>query len=201
LPDRPPQLRAFVALTPDPPWADALAQIQTALSSLAGARQIRWTRPAQIHLTLRFLGNIAPAQLRNAGELLQLACCGFSPFALELDGLGCFPNPQRPGIIWAGLRGAVATLLALQDSVRRAFVAFGDHEETKPFQPHLTIGRVNSGGRPREVPADVLRMALPQAGPWLVSSVELMRSELKASGALHSVLFTQPLSGAIATPQ
>ena len=188
------QLRAFVALTPDPPWTLALARIQARLSSAPGGQQIRWVKPAQIHLTLRFLGQISPAQSREAIAHLQLAGPKFTPFPLELGALDCFPNPRRPRIIWIGLQGDLATLLALQHSIAQTLSGLGDHQEDKPFQPHLTLGRVKPGSHRPEPVGDLLRHAsLPRLLPWQVRSVQLMRSELNPGGAVHSVLFTQPL--------
>ncbi len=188
------QLRAFVALTPDPPWTLALAQIQAMLDSAPGGQQVRWSKAAQIHLTLRFLGHISPAQSREAIGQLQLAGPKFPPFSLELSALDCFPNPRHPRIIWVGLQGAISSLLALRHSIAQALSRLGDHQEDKPFHPHLTLGRVKPGIRRPELVGDLLRNAsLPRLEPWQVRSVHLMRSELNPGGAIHSVLFTQPL--------
>jgi RNA 2',3'-cyclic 3'-phosphodiesterase len=188
----PDKIRAFVALAPDPQLLHALAQIQTDLRSLPGGQFVRWTRPDQIHLTLRFLGNLTPDQSNTAIQQLQLACRGFPPFSLEIAGLGCFPGPKRPRVIWIGLRAAIPSLLALQHSVAQALSSLGDLREEGTFHPHLSLGRVREGfHRPT---LDLLRnTTTPRLEPWQVRSVVFVRSQLTPAGALHSVLFTQPL--------
>jgi 2'-5' RNA ligase len=190
LADQPRQLRAFVALTPPPEWAAALNRIQTDLGSLPWGREFRWTNPAQIHLTLRFLGNIPTDQIQEARKQLEIACHGIAPFELELDGLGCFPNRRRPRIIWVGLGGNVPVLQSLQESVSAALRSFGDHKETKAFAPHLTVGRAKHTHGARQLPPDLGR---PRAGPWRVSTIELMRSELRPDGARYSILWNEAL--------
>lgn len=187
---QPSPLRAFVSIAPDDHLVPALAAIQAELRSLPGGAQVRWTRPDQIHLTLRFLGRIAPNQSDLVIQQLREACAHHQPFALEIAEPGCFPGAHRPQVIWLGLRGAIGALLALQANVTRALSAFGDHQETKPFHPHLTLGRVPPNARR-------LNFVVPPTsktanlGPWLVKSVRLMRSELHPQGARHSVLFEQ----------
>ena len=186
---QPSSLRAFVSIAPDDHLVPALAAIQAELRSLPGGEQVRWSKPDQIHLTLRFLGGIAPDQSDLVIQRLREVCANRQPFALEIAEPGCFPSAHRPRVIWLGLRGAIGALLALQGNVSTALSAFGDHQETKSFHPHLTLGRV---------PQNVRRLDLgppsraANLGPWLVKSVLLMRSELHPQGARHSVLFEQP---------
>jgi len=188
---QPSSLRAFVSIAPDDHFVPALAAIQAELRSLPGGEQVRWTKPDQIHLTLRFLGGIAPDQSGLVIQRLREVCANQQPFALEIAELGCFPSAHRPRVIWLGLRGAIGALLGLQGSVTRALSAFGDHQETKPFHPHLTLGRVPPNARRLDlVVPPTSKTAIP--GPWLVKSVLLMRSELHPQGARHSVLFEQP---------
>jgi RNA 2',3'-cyclic 3'-phosphodiesterase len=185
-------LRAFVAIAPDPRLVPALAATQAELRLLPGGGLIRWTKPDQIHLTLRFLGNVPLDETPALIQRLQLACADFGPFPLEIAGLGCFPSPKRPRVIWIGLDGAIRSLVELQNTIARALSALGNPQDEKTFHPHLTLGRVRPGARSLGLDLSRLTVA-PRLGPWQVKSVLLMRSELKPEGARHSLIFSQPL--------
>ena len=182
--------RLFVAIFPP---ARLVAGLQAAVAALGQglpARAIRWTRPEQIHLTLHFLGAIAGARLPGIESALRAACAGHGRHKLRAAGLGCFPNRSRPRIIWAGLAGDLRPLEYLKKAIDADFLACGCVGEERPFQAHLTIGRVselNASGRQQLVEA----LAGEQDrdfGEWEVERVDLMQSALSPQGAAYSVL-------------
>src|SRR5205823_12244196 len=112
-----------------------------------GPDTVRWTRMDQLHLTLKFFGNVQREEVDALQEALRRAVANVSPFALTISELGCFPSPQRPNVIWLGLGGGVSILEQMQRQVALECAAFGSHSEDRAFHAHLTIGRAKALGR------------------------------------------------------
>lgn len=185
-------IRAFIALDiPD----EIKSRIAQAVAPLVNASQqsVRWVSPENIHLTIKFLGDVSPNQLELLTHTLASEARALAPFTLQIGGLGCFPNPRRPRVIWVGVQ-APAELAHLQHAIESAAGKIGYPPEEKPFSPHLTIGRVRSQSEP---PA-LLRSLLEQSqaarlGAADIHAVHLYRSELKPGGAIYSHLCSAPL--------
>jgi RNA 2',3'-cyclic 3'-phosphodiesterase len=155
-------MRAFIAIDLPPPIRDALAQMQAFFldqlrRGTAREDQLRWTRPEGIHLTLKFLGEIARDQSERVTERLA-ALEPFESFAVEIAGYGFFPDRRRPQVFWAGVAGPPA-LAALAGRVDRAMAPLGMTQEKRRFAPHLTLARFKT---PRPLPA--LEDAIRQQG-------------------------------------
>jgi RNA 2',3'-cyclic 3'-phosphodiesterase len=193
--------RLFVALPMAASLLLPLERLRARLTELPGGQAVRWTRPQQLHLTLRFLGDVPPETVPEACRLLEQACDGAKAFALRLAGLGCFPDRGRARVVWVGISGALATLRTLQASVAEAMAGMGRHQEDRPFEPHLTIGRVRPGvSESHRVAGTVRSMPTIDVGEWLVDEVLLLRSELRPDGALYSRLKSVTLRGGMARP-
>jgi 2'-5' RNA ligase len=157
---------------------------------------VRWTAREQLHLTLKFYGNVHTAELDALQQRLRRAAGGISPFELGLAGLGCFPSAQRPNVIWIDLEGQVTALGTFQARVERETAAFGNHSETRPFHPHLTVGRVKAFGRQAcRIGEAIGDETLPGLGTWTVGDVALVRSQLSPRGSIYTCLARIPLSG------
>lgn len=162
---------------------------------------IQWANPAGIHLTLKFLGNIPQSAAGSLLESLTPAAAAQPPFTLELAALGTFPRRHNPRVLWAGVGGDTDALSNLQMSVETALTARGYPPESRPFQPHLTLGRPRRGltdAQLSRIAAAVSNIA-PPPEIWQVSSVEIIQSELHPSGACYTVLGSTALGGA--TPE
>jgi 2'-5' RNA ligase len=187
--------RLFVAIFPP---AHVVTSLQAAVADLAKkipARVIRWTLPEQIHLTLNFLGPIETARIPEIESALTAACHGHCQHKLRAMGLGCFPNRDRPQIIWAGLAGNSQPLQSLKKSLDAHLLAIGCVGEDRPFHPHMTIGRasrLDSAGR-RQVAGALSGENDRDFGEWQVGSVELMQSVLSPQGAVYGSLQSIPL--------
>jgi 2'-5' RNA ligase len=195
MPDAPPFVRAFIAVNLPAPVRERLADWQRALKAQGGGAAVRWTPLEQIHLTLRFLGNVPTEAVPEIAAALQRAGAGTVPFELRAEGLGCFPNVRRPRLIWVGLAGDLVALRALQQAVARETAPWGERED-REFLPHLTIGRIKDG---QTAAARLLAEALPGLAhqpptAWRVTQVDLMQSVLRPAGAAHSSLATVPLA-------
>lgn len=191
--------RLFIAIPLPDVVVSYLRAIQENLRQQAPARTVRWVAPEGIHLTLKFLGDVP---LTHAGDIegaLVEAARAHDGFALSIGGLGCFPNPNRPRVLWAGIEGERHALAALRDDVERQVAPLGYPTEDRPFSPHLTLGRI----RPEASRTDAAtvgsllgHVTVGTAHTWRVGHVSLMRSELSPRGAIYSELARAPLRGA-----
>lgn len=189
-------VRAFVALEPGPQARETVRALQARLQAAAPADTVRWSRPEQSHLTLRFLGEVAAGQIPALIQALEEAVRRHAAFRLELAQLGAFPTLAAPRVLWVGLAGALQALNALVGSVAAASDPFTTHREDREFHPHLTLGRVNR--RDPHLLQSLARLLAaapaPPPCPWTVASVMLYRSELFPAGPVYHVLATVPLA-------
>ncbi len=192
------ELRLFVALELPAPVLTALEKLQEQLRADRSARAVRWTRPEGIHLTLKFLGETPAPRLDAIRAGLVEVASGHRSLRLQAAGLGCFPNPRAPRVIWVGLSGDLDALGALQEAVEAALAPLGFPTEKRPFSPHLTLGRVQQDAAPADVRALgalVTGTTVGTLGAWQAAAVSLMRSELSRAGARYTCLFRAPLAG------
>jgi RNA 2',3'-cyclic 3'-phosphodiesterase len=182
-------IRGFVAvLLPD--------GVRARLAATAGelrtqAPGLAWVRAENLHLTLRFLGQIEPRTLEGVREAVKHAARSVAPFALTLGGLGGFPAGRPPHVVWAGVRSGAAELAALHAALESALIAQGIPGEGRPFHGHVTLARARDRRGARGF-VDRLGEA-PPFGEVRVTALHLMRSELDPRGARYSVLAEAPL--------
>jgi RNA 2',3'-cyclic 3'-phosphodiesterase len=192
----PSHIRAFIAVPLSTGTKDALQRLLGRLSANPATRAARWVRPASMHLTLKFLGDVPADEIDDLAEGVGLACQGKAPFAIEIAGLGAFPNAHRPRVIWAGIQGDKDQLLALQTAVEEAMEMLGHRPEGRPFSPHLTLARIKRGARGEEVArlgAHVRSAQIGSLAQQLVDEVHLIRSDLRPSGPIYTTLATAKL--------
>jgi 2'-5' RNA ligase len=197
-------VRAFIAIELPPDVLAQVTRLQSRVRQDLPPGLVRWVRPEGIHLTLKFLGDIDPARVPEIEQAMRRACAPHAPFTLHAEGLGCFPNPNRPRVVWVGVTpaGRGDPLPSLQRAVERAVAPLGFPTERRGFHPHLTLGRVRNRQKPDELAAlgAYVTRAKVRVGQLYVSAVRLMRSELLPSGAVYSALATVPLTAHSDTP-
>lgn len=158
---------------------------------IAGAR---WTDAERLHVTLRFLGDVAADRLPGVRAAIGAAAAGHAPFRLEVRGAGAFPSAQRPRIVWVGVGAGAAEVSALAASLEQALEPLGFAPEARAFSPHLTVGRLREPPRDRFAVPRLIGAAADRVwGETLVPAVHLMRSELFPAGPIYSILATTPL--------
>jgi len=145
---------------------------------------IRWVNPRNLHLTLRFLGEISWSQVETVCLAVRSAAARTDPFSIHLSGTGCFPSQRRPRAFWIGVAEA-SHLIRLYEAVEQELFCAGFPRETRPFSPHLTLGRVRVDRSSARL-GTLLAEAEFDAAPFPVTEVTVMRSDLKASGAVYS---------------
>jgi 2'-5' RNA ligase len=185
-------IRAFIAVNLAPAVGEEIANTQTALKHAQG--DIRWTRIEGMHLTLKFLGDIAQAQVAPILTALQGALSDYHAFSVQAHGLDAFPNLKRPKVLWAGLQGE--GLIGLQEKVESALIPLDFPREERDFTPHITLGRVRSLRGWEQVLAVVRKHAQIQFGESLIDRVVLYQSTLRPDGAVYNSLGTVPLQKA-----
>jgi 2'-5' RNA ligase len=201
------RVRAFVAIGLGEELKRELVAIQRRLGEAAIKRQIRWlvrwVAPQNIHLTLKFLGEVDAARIPELTTALHGATENIESFTLTVRDLGCFPSAKRPNVIWAGLNGQLPSLVEFARRVEDAFGALGFPREARPFSPHLTLGRIKREARPPERAAigeTVEQFAAKELGIIAARAVHLIRSDLKPDGPIYSTLSTVKLHDPLPRP-
>jgi 2'-5' RNA ligase len=188
-------VRAFIAIELPGSIKSALSQLQDNLKR-SEHTSVKWVDTGSIHLTLKFLGNIATETIPELTKVLSEAARGITPFHLELGEMGVFPNLRAPRVVWVGLRGETATLSVLQENIESALIPLGFPPENRAFSPHLTLGRVRekaSPGERRSLGQAVASSKVASREPFPVDSLSLMRSTLTREGAVYSRLYSVAL--------
>lgn len=188
-------LRAFIAIEIPSGIHQAIEKMTAPIRAALNASLVRWVPAENVHLTLKFLGDVSPANLELLEQMLIVEVSQHRVFEMEFRGLGAFPSPKRPRVIWIGIQ-APAGLDALQHGIEAATATLGYPDEQRPFSPHLTIGRVkqNVGS----VGMQQIRSALEETkvdslGTTQVNAIHLFKSDLKPTGAVYTRLFSAPL--------
>ena len=195
LPTHPP-LRLFAALELPPEIRRHLADMLAAVRPLLPRGEVRWVRSESIHLTLRFYGSVEQSRLIGIHEALAGCAADSKSMQLVLGKGGFFPPSGQTRVVWIGLEGDLARLEALQQAVEGSARRLGFRAETRPFRPHLTLGRV--AGKLTAVDRQRITSRVEECGqpaPFVVSMLSLMRSELHPEGSLYHRQFSAPLGG------
>jgi 2'-5' RNA ligase len=190
------QLRAFIAIEIPLDIQDAIQRQTARLRQTLGSDLVRWAPAQNMHLTIKFLGEIAASHVDFLKQMLAREADAHSQFDLQIGGLGSYPTSRRPRILWVGLH-APAGLAALQKSIEAGTSRLGYEQEELAFSPHLTIGRVRQNISPADlskIRAAMDNIQLGNIGTARVDSVHLIRSELKPNGSVYTKLFSAPLS-------
>jgi 2'-5' RNA ligase len=183
-------VRSFIAI-------DLPASVRAELTSLEDklkARRhpfVKWVDPENMHLTLKFLGDVASDSIPQIVEAMSRAAKSYSTIKLEVAGTGAFPNWQRPQVVWVGVGGELDRLNSLQKGLESALSPMGFPTESRTFSAHLTLGRL----RDRVTPDDRRRFAefaqkveLTASLSFEVNGIRLIRSQLTPAGPIYTEL-------------
>jgi 2'-5' RNA ligase len=177
-------MRLFIAIELPDGIKGGIARVQQQLKA-AGA-SAGWTRPEGIHLTLKFLGEVAEEQASGILAALTDAVKGSGDLNLEVAGAGAFPNVKAPRVLWIGVFGDTEKLAVLQASVEDAMERLGFEREARKFSPHLTLARVKFP-KPRDNWQQKIEgIRDVTLGRFEAGHVSLMKSELRPEGAVYT---------------
>lgn len=184
------QVRSFIAIELPGELQRALTRLQDGLKT--GSRApVRWVDPGNIHLTLKFLGNIDAGLTGRITAVMEEAVRGLHPFHISVGGLGVFPNPRRVQVVWVGLSGEVERLARLQKRIEAGLIPLGFAAESRSFTPHLTLARVRDRATlpERQDLGRLIEGTHFEADSGLnVDSVHLMKSQMTREGPIYSRL-------------
>lgn len=184
-------IRTFIAIELNDTLHHALAQTQAHFKRDPVARAIRWVAPENIHITLKFLGDVDAAHIPALERAVARICQTFAPFTLTISGAGAFPNTRRPNIIWVGACGQVDVAARLAEQIDAACATLGFAREDRAFIPHLTLGRVKRDASPSErqrIGALIESAHIGDLGELRVEHVAVMKSDLTPEGSVYTRL-------------
>ena len=177
--------RCFVAVDiDDASIKAALLRVQSAIE--ATGADVKCVEEENIHITLKFLGEIPEATTTQVSELVR--GIAFKPFSLNFQGVGVFPALSRPSVVWAGVTGDVSEMLAVFTELERGLSTLGFEPERRPFQPHVTLCRVRSGRNRAQLAESVTAMVDEEFGELRVGHICLKRSVLTRGGPIYSTV-------------
>lgn len=188
-------IRAFIAIEINPEITSQLARIADELQQSIGNHAVRWVPAENIHLTLKFLGDVSLNNLELLKDALKSEAAGLASFNISVGGIGAYPKIRSPRVLWVGVEGP-ETLISLQRSVENQMEKLGYERDRRNFSPHLTLGRVSRSAQPGEVRAVATALEaykLGFIGISPVTAVHLFRSDLHPEGAVYSSLLSVPL--------
>ena len=183
-------MRAFIAIELSDEIKESLARLQKRLKE--SAADIKWVDPHNVHLTLKFLGDIEDAKIEDIKTLLDNAASQFSAFEIKLSALGAFPNEKNPRVIWVGLSSGVAESEKIAASIESGAEKIGFPKEDRPFSAHLTLGRTRSGKNKDSLKEKLASTAVKPLA-CAVSGITLFQSTLTPKGPIYTSIHQAPL--------
>lgn len=195
-------IRAFIAINISPEIASRLASISGELQQQLQEVPIRWVPVENVHITLKFLGDVSESNLGLLKEMLEAEAGRHAPLEISAGELGAFPSIRRPRVLWVNVQ-APPELLALQRSIDNETARLGYDREERPFSAHLTIGRVSrnaNSGDARRISEVLESYKVGYIGAARIREVVLYRSDLYPTGAVYTAVFAGKLGGRKVNP-
>lgn len=187
-------IRTFVAVDLTPAVRKRAGKLVGLLRPASA--DVNWVDPPNMHLTLKFLGDVPDTQVPAICNAVAAAAAEVEPFSLQVHGCGAFPTPSRPRTIWIGVTDGLEPIRQLHQAIDFALLDLGFAKERRQFTPHLTIGRVRRGGPALGDLADLVQKYVDfQAGQVDVSQVIVFASYREKTGPTYDVLGRGPLGG------
>ena len=184
------KLRLFIAIPIPEPVRDEIIRVQQELQPLVPHSVVRWARPDQFHLTLRFLGDVPADGVEDLKQSVGAVCRNARPLSLRAEGVGFFPNPRSPRVIWVGIDDREGFLVDLQKQIETVAGQFSSEPGEKNFTGHVTLGRLKNP-RPtdtRDLATKAQSLEKRLFGEWPAHEIEILQSELSPAGARHTSL-------------
>ncbi|MDH5461802.1 MAG: RNA 2',3'-cyclic phosphodiesterase [Candidatus Bathyarchaeota archaeon] len=181
----PETIRSFIAFDIDN--KAVLRELSKAQDKLVNTgANLKLVKPQNIHVTMRFLGNIHPTMINSIHQ--EMESVSFTPFDVELTGLGVFPNPKYIRVVWAGINKGADELRDIFDQLEPRLRKLGFKPDRKGFSPHLTIARVRTAHNKAELMRCIEELADHELGVLRADCLRLKRSVLTPKGPIYSML-------------
>ena len=186
--------RIFCAVELPPEIRDRLHDHAVRIRETVTDASASWSRPDNIHLTLKFFGNVPTKKLSLISDAASRAAKVYPRFQIRIGGTGVFPKPSRAQVLWIGVDDASGRLSGLQQRLDEEFASEGFAKEDRAYRPHLTIARIRKTGGARRLAETHLQMSFKQS-LITVKDIVVFRSELSSKGARYTALSRHELSG------
>jgi len=190
-------IRTFIAIELDDTHHRALSDLQRRFKRECAERAVRWVTPENVHLTLKFLGEVDAGRMPALQHAVSDACAGIVPFTLAIAGAGAFPNTRHPNVIWVGVAGEIERAAVLAERIDERCVQLGFARDEHPFLPHLTLGRVKRDTSPadrRTIGEMIANAQVGTLGELRTQRISVMKSELRSGSRLYTRLAEIPLT-------
>jgi len=182
----PDTIRTFIAFKLPKNIISSIGEIQNRFKSYAF--KARWVNPENIHLTLKFLGDINYFAIEKVSEAIINAVNGHAPISLAVKGAGVFPGIKRPRVIWVGLTGEIEKLVGIQNDIEENLEELGFPREKRPFRGHLTLGRIKEKINPKKLLDAMKKFEKFESKLFIADKIFLFKSELKSTGSVYKEL-------------
>lgn len=183
-------LRSFICIEIPESIKERIGRLQDTLRAIDA--QVSWTKPSNIHLTLKFLGNVEASRIARISQSLERAAHGMNSLEIDVSGAGCFPSARNPRVLWIGFSDVPEPLRELYSNIEAELARQGFDREKRKFSPHLTIGRVREPHNSAQL-AEALIAGGFESEVFRATKVILMRSDLKPTGAVYTPQAVIPL--------
>lgn len=185
-------VRLFIAIKLPPTLQNDVARLVLPLHEQINKRTVKWVPVENLHLTLRFLGDVPKPQIPELKAAMQHAIATHVAFSLSFTRLGFFASKRKPRVLWLGLQDQQAKLVSVQRSVQQCLSATGYEAEKRCFKAHLTLARFKDAP---EIDLDEAIASIDASvlSPWPCDHIALMQSDLTPNGAVYTTLFEERL--------
>ncbi|MFQ5900077.1 MAG: RNA 2',3'-cyclic phosphodiesterase [Thermodesulfobacteriota bacterium] len=180
------KIRSFIAIDLPAVIVEGLKGIQGKLKE--GNAKVSWVKPENIHLTLKFLGEVEEKSLEDILCVIKEAASSHRAINLSVEGLGCFPSISNPRVVWIGIRSDAESILSLQRDIEKGLEPIGFRREKRIYHPHLTLGRIRSLKDRKCWKEMVDRFKDIRLGSFEADRVIFFKSDLNPKGAVYTKL-------------
>jgi 2'-5' RNA ligase len=184
-------IRTFIAIEIPKTVISKIRELQDAIK--AYGFKIRWVRAENIHLTLKFLGDIEESKIVEIAEAVSKTAEEHSPISLKAKGIGVFPGIKRPRVLWVGLAGQLEALVKLQTTLDENSIVLDFPREKRPFRGHLTMGRIKDRIDVKKLGDALMAFRRFESETFTAGQIILYKSELTPSGAVYTKLVSVSL--------
>lgn len=179
-------IRTFLAIELPRGLLSKIEEVQGGLRS--SRADVRWVSPENLHLTLKFFGNIDESQIESIVQSIEQEVQETPPIFLKAKGMGAFPNLRNPRVIWVGFKEGKEEITSFQRKLEKEFEKIGFPREDRSFHPHLTLGRMRSSKGKEDLIKEIERYREEEFGEFQVEKIVLFKSDLRPSGPIYTPL-------------
>jgi 2'-5' RNA ligase len=179
-------IRTFIAVELPQEIQGKLGQFQSDFKE--SVPDVRWTKYGNIHLTLKFLGDVPLSKIDKIGEALRKVAARFPSFTMSLAGIGAFPNSRKPRVIWVGVKKGADELKDIARAIESFMKRLGFPPEKRRFSPHLTVGRIRHLKNPVAMAEALDKSEVGELGEFTVKRISLIKSQLDPAGSIYTTL-------------